>query len=785
MDFFATAPKGLEGLLADEIGALGAADAHERRAGCTFTGDLALAYRVCLWSRVASRVLLPLVSFPAADPDELYEGVRAISWGDHLDPEGTLAVDVATRGSSSVHTHYAALRVKDAVVDQFRERLGVRPSVDVRRPSVRLNVLLDREQATLSVDLSGESLHRRAYRREGEQVEAPMKENLAAAVLLRSGWPGIAAAGGALLDPMCGSGTLLMEGALMAGDVAPGLLRGYFGFLGWKHHDRAAWQAEHDHAEERRAAGRAGLRPVTGYDLDGRALRLAAESAGRAGLGEVMHLERRDMAAVVPPRFADELPSPCPGLVVANPPYGTRLGEAVALRGLYRALGSRLNEEFSGWRLGLLTGDPELSWATGLRARRTYSLYNGALPVRLYTFELGGAGRPAGARRDAPADAEGGPRSADAPVAAQSKPRSAAAPVAAAVDAEITPLSADALLAATARPRPEDRAVMFADRLRKNMRHLAKWARREGVTCYRLYDADLPEYNLAVDLYERWVHVQEYEAPATIDAGKARERLNAALAVIPDVVGVSPDDVYLKVRRRQRGAAQYGRQGSAGRFQEVGENGCRFMVNFTDYLDTGLFLDQRLTRDHIAELARGRRFLNLFGYTGTATVRAARAGASATTTIDLSPTYLAWARRNLELNRIAVSGFSGSGPDAGSGQHRLIQADAVRWLGSHRDVYDVVFLDPPTFSNSRRGGGVLFDVQRDHAPLIRDAARRLAPGGELLFSTNSRRFRLDAAELPGLCVEDITPRTIPPDFIRNPRVHACWSIRHADDPRGG
>ena len=286
--------------------------------------------------------------------------------------------------------------------------------------------------------------------------------------------------------------------------------------------------------------------------------------------------------------------------MVANPPYGTRLGEAVALRGLYRTLGSRLNEEFSGWRLGLLTGDPELSWATGLRARRTYSLYNGALPVKLYTFVLGED------RRRGMTGAAAGRRAPGGLSTERARP----------------PLAAPS--AADRGPRPEDRAGMFADRLRKNMRHLAKWARREGVTCYRLYDADLPEYNLAVDLYERWVHVQEYEAPATVDEGKARERLNAALAVIPDVLGVSPDDVFLKVRRRQRGAAQYGRQGSTGRFHEVGEGGCRFLVNFTDYLDTGLFLDQRPTRDLIAELARGRRFLNLFGYTGTATVRAAQ-----------------------------------------------------------------------------------------------------------------------------------------------------------------
>lgn len=781
MEFFATAPKGLEGLLLDELRALGASDAREHRAGCAFRGDLALAYRVCLWSRVASRVLFPLVRLPAADADQLYEGVRSVLWTDHLDPDGTLAVDVAVRGSSNLHTHYVALRVKDALVDQFRERFGVRPSVDLDRPSLRLNVLLDRDEAVLSVDLSGESLHRRAYRREGEQAEAPMKENLAAAVLLRSGWPDLAAAGGVLLDPVCGSGTLLIEGALMAGDVAPGLLRGYFGFQGWKQHDRAAWAAERAHAEERRAAGRAGLRPVTGYDVDGRALRLAAESAARAGLRDMVVLERRDLAALVPPPSAAGSTARCPGLVVANPPYGMRLGESVALRGLYSTLGERLRTGFPGWRVGLLTGDPELAWATKLRARRTYSLYNGPLPVKLYTFVLDEAGRrerKSVAATDSPGSGPARPGSA-APKAAPSH--------------GVTPAAAGPARAAAGdvEPRRPAGADMFADRLRKNMRHLGKWARREGVTCYRLYDADLPEYNVAVDLYEHWVHVQEYEAPDTVDPGKARQRLNAALAVIPEVVGVSPADVFLKVRRRQRGAAQYGRQGSTGKFHEVGESGCRFLVNFTDYLDTGLFLDQRPTRDLIAELAPGRRFLNLFGYTGTATVRAARAGAVTTTTVDLSPTYLAWARRNLELNRIVVSGperASGhddamrSGSDAERAQHRLVQADAVRWLGWDRGLYDVVFLDPPTFSNSRRGEALVFDVQRDHVPLLLDSVRRLASEGVLLFSTNARRFHLDESALVGLVVDEITRRTIPPDFARHPRVHRCWTIRRGDRP---
>jgi len=307
---------------------------------------------------------------------------------------------------------------------------------------------------------------------------------------------------------------------------------------------------------------------------------------------------------------------------------------------------------------------------------------------------------------------------------------------------------------------------MFVNRLRKNLRHLGKWARREGVTCYRAYDADLPEYALAVDLYEGWAHVQEYAAPATVEPARAQARLADAIAVIPDALGIPADRVVLKVRRRQRGLAQYGRQADTRQFREVHEGGLRFLVNLTDYLDTGLFLDHRPTRALIRSMIRGGRFLNLFAYTGTASVYAAAGGAASTTTVDMSSVYLDWARRNMTLN-----GF------AEGRTHRFVRADCLAWLAApHAEPYHVIFLDPPTFSNSKRMAERTFEVQRDHVSLISAAARLLTRDGVLLFANNFRHFRMQPAALSGLAAEDISRVTIPLDFERNPRIHTCWKI---------
>jgi 23S rRNA (guanine2445-N2)-methyltransferase / 23S rRNA (guanine2069-N7)-methyltransferase len=308
---------------------------------------------------------------------------------------------------------------------------------------------------------------------------------------------------------------------------------------------------------------------------------------------------------------------------------------------------------------------------------------------------------------------------------------------------------------------------MFANRLRKDLQHFGRWARRQEIFAYRLYDADLHEYNLAIDVYEsdrRYVHVQEYEAPDTISPDKARQRLQHALGVIPLVLEIPREQMFFKVRKRQKGGAQYEKLDETGEFHEVREGPCRLLVNFTDYLDTGLFLDHRDTRTMLGELAGGKRFLNLFGYTGTATVHAALGGAVATTTVDMSYTYLDWARRNLELNKLLAN------------KHELIQADLLVWLKENRQQrYGLIFLDPPTFSRSKRMEDTL-DVQRDHASLIADTTALLEPGGVLIFSTNLRRFKLDRDALAGLLVEDITRKTIPKDFERDPKIHQCFRI---------
>ncbi|MCB1919225.1 MAG: bifunctional 23S rRNA (guanine(2069)-N(7))-methyltransferase RlmK/23S rRNA (guanine(2445)-N(2))-methyltransferase RlmL [Candidatus Competibacteraceae bacterium] len=712
-DFLATAPAGMEPLLVAELAEWGATGLKPVRGGIRFQGSLEAAYRACLWSRTASRVLLVLTELPVANAETLYASIHDLPWEEHLQPQGTLSVEFTGACPGIDHSHYGAQRVKDAVVDRFRERCGQRPSVDRRQPDLRIHVQLRNGQAMISLDLSGDSLHRRGYRE--ATVTAPLKETLAAALLLKAGWPDIAITGGALVDPLCGSGTLAIEAAWIAGDRAPGLLREHWGFSGWLGHIPALWNRLLTEAQERSAVGRSRIPLILASDHDPKAVRATLMNAGRAGVADYLRIERRDLADIEP------LPGP-PGLLIANAPYGERLGEQDELAALYALLGDRLKTRFSGWRAAVFTGNSELGKRMGLRAEKVHTFHNGPLECQLLRFQV------------------------------ESKHF---------VNRE----AADQRTRTRALQQAMDSgAEGFINRLRKNLRHLGRWATREGVSCYRLYDADLPEYAVAIDRYEQWLHIQEYAPPASIDSAKARERLEQVMAALPAVLELPPEQVFLKVRQRQRGANQYQKQSEQGRFHEVHEGPARFLVNFTDYLDTGLFLDHRITRRRLGELANGRRFLNLFGYTGTATAYAALGGALSTTTVDLSATYLDWARRNLELN-----GIRGS-------SHELIQADCREWLARARESYDLIFLDPPTFSNSKRMEEN-FDVQRDHVELLHQALKLLTPDGLLIFSTNHRRFRLNQETLTDWQIEDWSRQTLPSDFARNPKIHQCYALQ--------
>ena len=708
----ATAPVGAASVLAEELAQFGAEDIRERSHDVKFQGTLEVGYRTCLWSRTATRVLLSLGSIDATSSKSVYEGVKRIDWREHLAPGATLACDCSGGNESIRHTIYGSQLLKDAVCDNLRESTGERPNIKPERPDVLLHLHVEGPTALVSLDFSGESLHRRGYRTEGGR--APLKENVAAAVLLRAGWPQIAEAGGTLLDPMCGSGTFLTEGALIAADAAPALDREYFGFLKWHGHDASLWARLRAEAQARRAA-RAVRRCILGSDIDSEAVRMAITNSAQAGVADWVHVEKCALSDVPRPKEGT-------GLIVANPPYGERIGAESGLPELYSELGTVLRDRFQGWQAAILTGNPPLARNLGIYAKRTHRVFNGTIECRLLRFDL----NEASAQRPA------------------------------------EEVRADW----SSRPG----AQMFANRLRKNLQRLDPWAAREHIDCFRVYDADMPEYAFAIDLYgrdSRHVYVQEYAPPKSVNQESARERRREALAVLPEVLSVPLPQVHTRVRKPQKGAEQYEKRDSAAERHAVQEGGLKFWVNFRDYLDTGLFLDHRIVRGMLRGWAKDADFLNLFCYTGSATVYAAAGGARSTTGVDLSNTYLDWAHENLLLN-----GFRGD-------NHELYRADCLAWLEEQEPQgarFDLIFLDPPTFSNSKRMDGVL-DVQRDHVGMIRRSLKLLRPAGRLVFSTNYTRFKLDAEALADLAIEDISAATVPKDFERHARIHRCFVVR--------
>lgn len=721
--FFSTCPKGIEGLLKLEYEQLGFDDVRETVAGVYFTTDLKGAYRACLWSRLANKVLMPLGAFAIDSAEELYDAAKSVTWQDYLRGDGTLLVDFTGTSHCIRNTQFGAVKIKDAIVDSLRDSDGLRPNVAKIHPDLRVNARLSRGKVVISLDLSGDSLHRRGYRT--QQGIAPLKENLAAALLIRAGWPAIAEQGGALIDPMCGSGTLLVEAAMMATDRAPGLERSAFGFERWLNFDSDAWQALKIEAQNRYSLGLEKEIPeIRGYDADSRVIGSAQSNITLAGFDDLVRVVCKPLKAFVKPTHK----TLTPGLMITNPPYGERLGEVEELKPLYRQLGDKCRSELAGWQAAIFTGNPDLGKNMGLRAYKKYKLFNGALPSELLMISV---------KED---------QFVNAPPPDAFK------------------------LSATEELSPG--AQMLANRLKKNRKQLSKWIKRDAIDCYRLYDADMPEYSAAIDVYgdlsaDGYVHVQEYAAPKSIDEDKAIERFNEIVAAVPVALDVTEDKISFKQRRRNRGKQQYERQTEQQQpLITVREGPVNILVNLWEYLDTGLFLDHRPVRRLIAEMTQGKSFLNLFCYTATATLHAAVGGAQSSVSVDMSKTYLRWAEKNFIAN------------DVSKKQHQLIQADCVEWLNQCREGFDVILLDPPSFSNSKKMEGVL-DIQRDHVAMIKRCMDLLLPGGTLIFSNNLRSFKLDESSLAHYRLDDITDKTFDPDFQRNKRIHNCWLINHS------
>jgi len=708
-------PPGVEGLLLDELETLIDTKGKESPRAVTIDATLEQAYKICLWSRLASRVLLEIAEGEAHTGDDVYKIARSVRWQDHFSASNTFRINFMGTNRSITNTQFGALRIKDAIVDSFTSIGNERPSVDKETPDIRIHGFFKKGRFQVFINLSGESLHQRGYRPLAGM--APMKENLAAAVLIRSGWNNADASFDQLLDPMCGSGTLLIEAAMMKGNIAPGLTRRKYGFEEWLQHDSATWQQLLNDARDARAEGTKQLERIYfGSDSDAKVIKKARENAQRAGVGEFIQFTAKS--------FKEVVPVPCEnGLVVTNPPYGERLEEKHDVAILYRDLGRTFLEHFEGYQAAIYAGNWELAKGLPWVPFKQYKLQNGAIDTRLLLFKLIKEKAIQGLIKEEGELSQG--------------------------------------------------AAMLANRIRKNLKKLKSWIKQSGVTCYRVYDADLPEYSAAIDYYEGRLHVQEYAAPKNIPIHKTQQRLAEVLDAVAEVFEIDRSSIALKQRARQSGKSQYERMDAQNSFFTVKEDQATLKVNLEDYLDTGLFLDHRPIRKWISKTSKDLSVLNLFCYTGVASVQAAVGGAKQVTSVDMSTTYLNWAEENFELN------------DLEGEQYQFLRADCVDWLATQAQAsdagqYDLIFMDPPSFSNSKKMEGVL-DIQRDHSQLIDHAMSLLNPDGVLVFSNNLRSFSLDEEALNSFSIKDVSLKTIPKDFERRKNIHQCWFICHSSE----
>ncbi len=703
-EFLVTTSKGLDALLLEEIAQICPDLGLKSKPGqVLFSGELADAYRVCLWSRLANRVLVKLAEGEVNQAEDVYSITDQVNWPSQFNLEHTFIVNFTGTNRSINNTQFGALKVKDAIVDQFSTFFDKRPSVDKLTPNIRIQARMWRSVLGIYLDLSGQSLHQRHYRL--KTGEAPVKEHLASAMLIRSGWTKEMSA--PLLDPMCGAGTILIEAALMANNVAPGLKRTSWGFDSWKQHDSAVWQSLVKEASQQSTNlnQTASANHIVGTDIDPQMIKIAKQNAQAAGVESSIQFHQGDATSLSPKdiNISDE------GYLVSNPPYGERLSEVKHLTQVFGAWGAQLKQSYKDWRVSILTSERSLLKALKLSANKDYKLMNGKLDCVLVNYQLD--------QRNCEVR-------------------------------EVKPLSND-----------------FINRFNKNMQRTQKWLKKQSTNCYRIYDADLPEYNVAIDQYANHLVVQEYAAPKNVPEQKAKKRLQEVMASLAQITDIEPDKIVLKVREQQKGKRQYEKVEQRKERFEVYENGAKFLVNAFDYLDTGLFLDHRITRQLVQQQAKGKDVLNLFAYTGSVSVHAALGGANSVTTVDMSNTYIDWAKDNFKLNKL-------------TGAYDFVQADCLTWIKQHQGQYDLIFIDPPSFSNSKRMEST-WDVQRDHVGLIKDACQSLKAKGEILFSNNLRSFKLDEQAMSelGLKIKNLSKQTLPEDFQRNPKIHQCWSLQ--------
>lgn len=757
--FFVTCPSGFEHQLVKELKTIQPfLQIEQKHGGAEFTGTFSDGLKICLWSRVAGKVLLALEDFNPKDEQEIYERAKRIKWSDFFSYEKTIAVDTTVLSKNFTNASYLSLLVKDGISDHFRSISGNRPTVDKKDTDIRINLFISKDNATLSLDISGGSLHQRGYRRKG--AIAPLKENLAAALLERAGWTatrccvqpsgkdaakeGWSATGSgacvqhndrdvvkeccdqsnsdnkpAFVDPMCGSGTFLIEAAMIASNTAPGMLRKNFSFQHLKQFKNEEWKKLLDEAAAKRNLENLSPVRIFGFDIDEEAVKITKGNIKVAGFSSFINVEKCDIADIEK-HLEKNL---APGLIAINLPYGKRIGEDENLEELYHLAGEKIKENFEGFKVIALSGDEELSRSLGMKPLQVNTVYNGTIKSVSAIFSIDSRYRDKESRNEN--------------------------------NKRETPVSIYF-------------SEMLANRLKKNIKALKKWRIKENITCYRIYDADIPEYSASIDIYEdKFLYIQEYAPPAEIPEQKADKRVKELIYTAQNVTGIDYKNINVRQKKKQKRGEQYKKRSDEGVYDIVHEGGFSFYVNFHDYLDTGLFLDHRIIRKMIQDLSPGKKFLNLFSYTGAASVYAALGKALSTTSVDTNSAYCQWAEKNFVLNSLSLK------------TNKIVKSDCIEFLEHDREVYDIIFIDPPTFSNSKSRDGI-FDIQKDHPHLITLAAEKLKEDGAIIFSSNFKKFKLDDSISKLFFTSNITDKTVSPDFVRHGYSRHCWIIKKAN-----
>ncbi|MDP6553062.1 MAG: bifunctional 23S rRNA (guanine(2069)-N(7))-methyltransferase RlmK/23S rRNA (guanine(2445)-N(2))-methyltransferase RlmL [Pirellulaceae bacterium] len=757
LDLIATTAFGLEAVVRRELKALGYEGTIVGPGRILFSADDAAICRTNLWLRTADRVLVRMASFPAEDFDALFDTTKAIAWDRWIGTEASFPVIGRSVRSQLSSVPACQRAVKKAVAESLlaAHRTSELPESG---PMYKIEIALLENVATLTIDTTGPSLHKRGYRQFA--ATAPLKETMAAALIQLSFWRPERT----LIDPFCGSGTIPIEAAMIGRNIAPGLNRS-FAAEEWPDIDPQIWR---DARTEARDIALPDLpERLMGTDIDPEVLEIARFNAEQAGVADQTHFQVRPFDRLTSKRSY--------GCVITNPPYGERLGDHEQWESLYESIPLVLRK-LPTWSHYILTAYPRFESLIGRSADRRRKLYNGRIQCTYFQFHGPRPGRARVTDPDAPVTeiAERGRESLSDDILSTLKratperdsrpPRSNQVEVAGAMQTP-QPMRPELIpVFGGVNAKAREQAELFRSRLKKRARHLRRWPTRQGITCFRLYERDIPEIPLIVDCYEDHLHITEYERPHDRDAAQHADWLDLMQQTASDALDVKRGNVFFKSRQRQRGIKQHEQVSDRHHEVTVKEGGLKFIVNLSDYIDTGLFLDHRTTRQMVREAATDTRFLNLFGYTGSFSVYAASGGAVHTTTVDLSRSNLDWARRNMSLNE-----FRG-------GQHLFIRSDARQFLQqlATGETYDLAVVDPPTFSNSKRTEED-WDLQRDHVALLNAVLGQMNPQGLVFFSNNFRRFKLDADSIASAQIHEISKQTVPEDF-RNRRIHRCWRI---------